>query len=171
MYVTHDQDEALTMSDRVAVFNMGVVEHVGTPEEIYDNSASEFVCNFIGDSSLLTPDFLARLSASSPAVLNPDRRSYLRVEKASLAPAGGGAVVRDGQVGLAGRITARSYHGAHNRYTVESHGASLGVLVREDGAARLEPGSAVTVYVDPTHVLQYAAPSMDGPRRLETTRA
>ena len=49
LYVTHDQEEALTLSDRIAVFNNGYVEQVGTPYEIYNESKSEFVCDFIGD--------------------------------------------------------------------------------------------------------------------------
>ncbi len=53
IYVTHDQEEALTMSDRIAVFNHGVVEQVGTPEEIYNQSKTEFVCNFIGNAECL----------------------------------------------------------------------------------------------------------------------
>jgi ABC-type Fe3+/spermidine/putrescine transport system ATPase subunit len=53
IYVTHDQDEALAMSDRVAVMNEGRVEQVGTPGEIYDRPASEFVASFIGDTNLI----------------------------------------------------------------------------------------------------------------------
>ena len=49
LYVTHDQEEALTLSDRIAVFNNGCIEQVGTPYEIYNSSQSEFVCDFIGD--------------------------------------------------------------------------------------------------------------------------
>lgn len=49
IYVTHDQEEALTLSDRIAVFNKGKIEQVGTPQEIYTNSASPFVCEFIGE--------------------------------------------------------------------------------------------------------------------------
>ena len=86
VYVTHDQDEALAMSDRVAVFNKGVVEQVGTPQDIYDDAATEFVCNFIGDSSPLTPEFMAELNRLSGAGLSPTANSYLRVEKASLTP-------------------------------------------------------------------------------------
>ena len=94
VYVTHDQDEALAMSDRVAVFNKGVVEQVGTPQSIYDESATEFVCNFIGDSSRLTAGFVAELNRQSRHALDPTANSYLRVEKASLEPAGGnGAAV------------------------------------------------------------------------------
>jgi putative spermidine/putrescine transport system ATP-binding protein len=53
VYVTHDQNEALTMSDRIAVMNKGVVEQVGTPQEIYEKPASRFVTNFIGESNIL----------------------------------------------------------------------------------------------------------------------
>ena len=61
IYVTHDQEEALTLSDRIAVFNNGVVEQVGTPEEIYNKSKTEFVCNFIGDANLISQEILERL--------------------------------------------------------------------------------------------------------------
>ncbi|MDQ0119375.1 ABC transporter ATP-binding protein [Pseudarthrobacter sp902506025] len=151
VYVTHDQDEALAMSDRVAVFNKGVVEQVGTPQEIYDHAATEFVCNFIGDSSALTPDFVAEVNRLSGAGLSTDARSYLRVEKASLdRPADGGAAV-----GLPATVVSRTYHGLHSRYVVRSHGADIRLLVREDGAAHPEAGTATTVYVQPGHILQY----------------
>jgi iron(III) transport system ATP-binding protein len=151
VYVTHDQDEALAMSDRVAVFNKGVVEQVGTPQEIYDHAATEFVCNFIGDSSALTPDFVAEVNRLSGAGLSTDAKSYLRVEKASLdRPADGGTAV-----GLAATVVSRTYHGLHSRYVVRSHGADIRLLVREDGAAHPPAGTATTVYVQPEHILQY----------------
>ena len=53
VYVTHDQDEALTMSDRLAVFNEGRIEQVGTPAEIYERPATEFVAGFVGVSNVL----------------------------------------------------------------------------------------------------------------------
>ena len=53
VYVTHDQEEALTLSNRIAVFNKGVIEQIGRPDEIYNHSATEFVCNFIGDINYL----------------------------------------------------------------------------------------------------------------------
>ncbi|SDS49059.1 iron(III) transport system ATP-binding protein [Pseudarthrobacter equi] len=151
VYVTHDQDEALAMSDRVAVFNKGVVEQVGTPQEIYDHAATEFVCNFIGDSSTLTPEFVAQVNAASGAQLSTRASSYLRVEKASLdAPAGGGSAV-----GLPAKVLSRTYHGLHSRYVVHSHGADIRLLVREDGGAHPQPGTETTVYVRPDHILQY----------------
>jgi iron(III) transport system ATP-binding protein len=151
VYVTHDQDEALAMSDRVAVFNKGAVEQVGTPQEIYDHSATEFVCNFIGDSSSLTPEFVAELNRLSGAGLSTDAKSYLRVEKASLNPAVDGSTA----VGLTGKVASRTYHGLHSRYVVRSHGADIRLLVKEDGGAHPEPGTATTIYLQPAHVLQY----------------
>ncbi|NUT70514.1 ABC transporter ATP-binding protein [Pseudarthrobacter sp. C4D7] len=151
VYVTHDQDEALAMSDRVAVFNKGVVEQVGTPQDIYDHAATEFVCNFIGDSSALTPEFVAEVNRLSTAGLSTEAKSYLRVEKASLdQPAAGGPAV-----GLAATVVSRTYHGLHSRYVVRSHGADIRLLVREDGAAHPPAGTATTVYVQPEHILQY----------------
>lgn len=153
VYVTHDQDEALAMSDRVAVFNKGMVEQVGTPQTIYDHSATEFVCTFIGDSSVLTPEFVGELNRQSRSPLDTGARSYLRVEKASLAPATGGE--RDGAVAVEGSVVSRTYHGLHSRYRVTSHGSELSIIVREDGSSRPEPGARVTVHVRPEHVLQY----------------
>jgi iron(III) transport system ATP-binding protein len=151
VYVTHDQDEALAMSDRVAVFNKGVVEQVGTPQAIYDDAATEFVCTFIGDSSALTADFIGQLNLRSGAGLSTEANSYLRVEKASLAPPANGGTA----VGLSGTVVSRTYHGLHSRYVVRSHGADIRLLVKEDGGVHPLAGAETTVYVQPGHVLQY----------------
>jgi iron(III) transport system ATP-binding protein len=151
VYVTHDQDEALAMSDRVAVFNKGVVEQIGTPQDIYDNAATEFVCNFIGDSSALTPGFVAEVNRASGEDLSTGANSYLRVEKASLTPPSDGGSA----VGLSGQVVSRTYHGLHSRYVVSSHGAEIRLLVKEDGGVQPDPGADTTVYVQPGHILQY----------------
>ena len=62
IYVTHDQEEALTLSDHIAVFNKGVIEQIGTPNEVYNHSATEFVCNFIGDINLLQAEAVSALN-------------------------------------------------------------------------------------------------------------
>ena len=62
IYVTHDQEEALTLSDRIAVFNKGIVEQIGTPEEIYNQSKTEFVCNFIGDINVIEKNLLQKFN-------------------------------------------------------------------------------------------------------------
>ncbi len=162
VYVTHDQDEALTMSDRIAVFNKGKVEQIGSPQEIYERSATEFVCNFIGDSSKLGPQFIFHLSQTSGRRLDPNQLSYLRVEKPYLdaltaADLNGnqGGAPHSHMALVQGRIVARSYHGQHSRYTVRSHDSDVKVLVKETGTPALEIGNPVQLHVDPAHVLQY----------------
>ena len=147
VYVTHDQDEALTMSDRIAVFHDGVVEQIGTPQEVYDSSATEFVCTFIGDSSKLGTEFLTALSDRG-ASLHPGLASYLRVEKASLRPG-------PGTLPIDGTVRSRSYHGLYSNYTIQSHGSLVRLLVKHDVGTHPEVGAEITVHVDPTHVLQY----------------
>ena len=68
IYVTHDQEEALTLSDRIAVFNKGVIEQIGTPNEVYNHSQTEFVCNFIGDINRLNDDTVSALRAAGAEV-------------------------------------------------------------------------------------------------------
>src|SRR5678815_5380001 len=74
IYVTHDQEEALTMSDRIAVMNAGQVEQLGTPEELYERPASRFVADFIGTTNLLRAtvdtDGHARLESGEPVAIH-----------------------------------------------------------------------------------------------------
>ena len=79
IYVTHDQDEALTMSDRIAVFNEGRIEQVGPPAEIYERPATEFVAGFVGVSNLLERDGSA---LHDPAREDPAARARRRRRRA-----------------------------------------------------------------------------------------
>ena len=139
------------MSDRVAVMNKGVVEQVGTPQSIYDESATEFVCNFIGDSSRLTGEFVAELNRRSGARPRPGGQ---------FLPAGGEGVPGTRRRGRRRPFrwqepfVSKSYHGLHSRYVVRCHGVRVRLLVKEDGGAHPGTGPG-TVYVQPRHVLQY----------------
>ena len=75
IYVTHDQEEALTLSDRIAVFNKGFIEQIGTPNEVYNHSKTEFVCNFIGDINRL------EVEVASAMKLNPAQHHFVRLER------------------------------------------------------------------------------------------
>ena len=81
LYVTHDQEEALTLSDRIAVFNNGYVEQVGTPYEIYNESKSEFVCDFIGDINRLKGELLSEVNTQSGANLDTNKTGFVRIER------------------------------------------------------------------------------------------
>jgi putative spermidine/putrescine transport system ATP-binding protein len=102
IYVTHDQEEALTMSDQVAVFNRGRIEQLGTPAEIYEAPASAFVADFVGSSTLLRRD---------------GRLLMLRPEKVRLSPAG--CALPPGEAGEAGIVRQVQYLGVATRITVE----------------------------------------------------
>ena len=80
IYVTHDQEEALTLSDHIAVFNKGVIEQIGTPNEVYNHSATEFVCNFIGDINLLQAEAVSALNRAGGRV-DPAAHNYIRLER------------------------------------------------------------------------------------------
>jgi putative spermidine/putrescine transport system ATP-binding protein len=100
VYVTHDQDEALTMSNRIAVFNEGRIEQVSPPVELYERPATEFVAGFVDVSNLLDRD---------------GKRFTIRPEKIRLLEPGGDA---DGLVTERGRISSVAYAGMVTRYTV-----------------------------------------------------
>jgi len=152
VYVTHDQEEALTLSDRIAVLESGRLQQVGTPEEIYDRSATAFVCRFIGESNRLTPAVMDRLSGAG---LDPSAESYIRPEKLHLVDAGEAA---DGTVTVDGTVAERTYHGSHSVYTIAVADATLRVSVPAGASGRRwEPGDAVRVSIDPRWVLQYPA--------------
>ena len=80
LYVTHDQEEALTLSDRIAVFDNGKIEQVGTPSEVYNASQTEFVCDFIGDNNRLDEGTMQMLSQSSGHTFK-DKAGYIRLER------------------------------------------------------------------------------------------
>ncbi|MFD5750408.1 ABC transporter ATP-binding protein [Streptomyces sp. NPDC127033] len=151
LYVTHDQEEALSMSDRIAVLNRGRIEQVGTPEEVYDRSASEFVCTFIGEVNKLSPHLVGALAAHGERGLDPARPSYARIEKISLLPDGRAAT------GLPVRatVTSRTYHGLHSVYRLRTEHDSLRIVLKEGDGPRLRTGQEVVADIDPASVLQY----------------
>ncbi|WP_130176246.1 ABC transporter ATP-binding protein [Cryobacterium sp. SO1] len=152
VYVTHDQDEAMTMSDRVAVMNNGRIEQIGTPQEVYARSATEFVCTFIGDANRLTPALTARLAARSAGQLSADAPSYVRTEKVTLLD---DSAVATGAT-AEGFIAERAYQGTSSTYTVDCEAdGSLRAIVLEKGDSGHVVGKRVRVEIPTEHVLQY----------------
>jgi putative spermidine/putrescine transport system ATP-binding protein len=109
IYVTHDQEEALTMSDRLAVFNNGRIEQVGAPAEVYERPATRFVAGFVGTSNLLT-------GSVAEAVIGRTGTFTIRPEKIHLAEPET-AVAAD-EHSATGRIRAVVYLGPDTRYIV-----------------------------------------------------
>jgi putative spermidine/putrescine transport system ATP-binding protein len=109
IFVTHDQDEALTMSDRLAVFNDGRIEQVGTPADVYELPQTPFVAGFVGTSNLISGDEALEI-AGSPETFT------VRPEKIRLDEPG--AVVSDGECGVDGTVREVVYLGVNTRYLV-----------------------------------------------------
>jgi len=109
IYVTHDQEEALTMSDRMAVFNAGRVEQVGTPAEVYERPATGFVAGFVGVSNVLE----GRIAL---AIAGEDRPITVRPEKIAMVDVD--TTVRADQCSATGRVHDVVYLGAMTRYIV-----------------------------------------------------
>ncbi len=119
IYVTHDQEEALTMSDRLAVFNHGRIEQVGSPAEVYERPATRFVAGFVGASNLLAGD-VAR------AIVGTDGTFTVRPEKIRLEEPDHAAGADEASA--VGHIAEVVYLGADTRYLVAlDAGATLTV--------------------------------------------
>jgi putative spermidine/putrescine transport system ATP-binding protein len=111
VFVTHDQGEALSMADRVAVFNEGRIVQVGPPQDIYERPRSKFVADFVGGSNILDPDLVhVWTGVSSPASLRPEKVGLL-------AP---GADCPAGSIVVEGHVDQALYHGAVNRIELVS---------------------------------------------------
>jgi putative spermidine/putrescine transport system ATP-binding protein len=117
IYVTHDQEEALTMSDRLAVFDHGRVEQVGTPAEVYENPRSVFVAGFVGTSNVVSGTLAARLWG------RPDPFT-VRPEKITLGSPGGPS---SSGIWLEGIVTEATYLGMYSRYLVDAGGTTFTV--------------------------------------------
>jgi putative spermidine/putrescine transport system ATP-binding protein len=138
VYVTHDQEEALTMSDRLAVFDQGQIVQVGEPAEVYEHPATEFVAGFVGTSNLLERD---------------GERFTVRPEKVRLLD---GDAVREDLHSERGTVTDVSYAGPLTRYVVTlERGGELTAVEQNlevTSAQALElKGRAVTVAWRPEH--------------------
>ncbi|MDR6687742.1 iron(III) transport system ATP-binding protein [Arthrobacter sp. 1088] len=159
VYVTHDQDEALTMSDRIAVMNDGRIEQVGTPQEVYTRSATEFVCNFVGDANKLSRATVDVLMRGSAARLDPDKPAYVRIEKVRIEAPGPDSRLTAAAPTLAGRVRSRHYHGVYSSYRVETETGTVRGILQEDGRGGFQPGDHVRLLLDPADILQYEAAS------------
>ncbi|MDH2391326.1 MULTISPECIES: ABC transporter ATP-binding protein [Streptomyces] len=176
IHVTHDQEEAMTMADTVAVMNAGRVEQLGAPAELYEHPRSTFVANFLGTSNLIEAEVVESggtgpgaeiaVTAGGGKLRLPAGRSSagggsvgskllvgVRPEKISLALAEEAGSVPDGRNTVTGRIAASSFIGVSTQYVVDSPvGQGLEVYVQNtehrDGLA---PGADVVLHWNPDH--------------------
>ena len=146
IYVTHDQEEALTLSDRIAVFNKGFIEQIGTPNEVYNHSKTEFVCNFIGDINRLEGEVAAAMK------LNPAQHHFVRLERIRVnRPAD------ENELRLEGVIESRDYYGLYIKYYIRVGRQTIKAIEKNDGIHIYASGEKVTVGIHPVDVMSYDA--------------
>lgn len=145
IYVTHDQEEALTLSDRIAVFNKGVIEQIGTPNDIYNFSKTEFVANFIGDINKLKPEISELLN------LPKNQNHFIRLERIR--------VEREKNLGFEGVIESQEYYGLYIKYYIKVRNIFaeqiLKVIEKNDGVNIYNPGENVSVIINPSDIMSY----------------
>jgi putative spermidine/putrescine transport system ATP-binding protein len=128
VFVTHDQEEALTMSDRIAVFNRGKVEQIGTPSEMYEKPATAFVAGFLGTTNLIGGDNANRLTGSTTTVsIRPEK---IRIHDAH-------ANVSEGMMSSLGAIRDAVYLGMFMRYLVELDGGGDVIVTEQNLDSRV----------------------------------
>ena len=128
LYVTHDQEEALTMSDRIAVFNRGRIEQIGTPEQLYDRPATRFVASFIGDTNFIPGRVLGKAGVTVA----------VRPERIVLGPPSEGA--------LMGTINDIIFLGTARKYVIRlADGTECTALRQVSDAAAYSRGAAVAL--------------------------
>jgi spermidine/putrescine transport system ATP-binding protein len=176
VYVTHDQGEALTMSDRIAVMNLGVIEHLAGPREIYEHPKTRFVAGFIGTSNLLTGTVTSRDAQGNAVVAltggaGDDRivvpapnvnagdeiEITVRPEKITLSPADAGpadVITATGACALRGTVTEVVYLGTSTNYNVTtSAGAEIVIYSQNssDTGTGAQRGDSVWLRWAPEH--------------------
>ena len=150
VYVTHDQEEALTLSDCIAVFNHGMIEQIGTPNEIYSRSQTEFVCNFIGDINKLQPQLLSRIAAQTGAALDLEKASYMRPERVHV-----NMQAAPGFASFPAKVVSREYYGLYIKYALSLCGQTVKAVEKNDGTKYFRTGEQVTVFIKPDDLMVY----------------
>jgi spermidine/putrescine transport system ATP-binding protein len=168
VHVTHDQEEAMTMADTIAVMNRGVIEQMGTPETLYENPRTTFVANFLGQSNLIEgavvgadgEQLVVDLAGTRVAVARSRARVQqgrvwlgIRPEKVILTAAGAAAPADDCNTLAGGTISDVSFVGVSTQYLVRMPwGQELSVFAQNTGSRQMfAPGSAVTLHWHAAH--------------------
>jgi spermidine/putrescine transport system ATP-binding protein len=156
VHVTHDQEEAMTMADQIAVMNRGRIEQLGSPTELYERPRTAFVARFLGASNLLPG------TVSGRGVVRLDSGGEVRIPAASLPESGSRVAVgirpeklafgsRDGANRLAGTVVESAYVGVATQYIVDTPSGRLTVYVQnaEPGATAVTAGLPVELCFEP----------------------
>jgi spermidine/putrescine transport system ATP-binding protein len=168
IYVTHDQEEAMTMSNRLAVMRGGHIEQLGAPEDVYENPATEFVASFLGASNMIEGEIKESRNGDTTVLLSTGSTVTVPTER---VPADGGSRVKvgvrpekisirregeplaAGQNSVSGLLRMSTYIGVSNQYRIDGPGGTtLTVYVQNLGAEAVpSPGERVVLSWNPEH--------------------
>ena len=153
IYVTHDQEEALAISDRVIVMNVGVIEQIGTPEEIYNKPRSRFVADFVGSANLIKgrPAGDGTFVAQGGTVLKvmAPHKPHGKETEVAVRTAYIGLEPLAGENHVPGKVRQRLFHGDFVQYVVDSPVGAM--IVRRPPTNLLPEGADVTLSFSPEH--------------------
>ena len=152
VYVTHDQSEALAVSDRIIVMNQGVIAQSGSPRELYERPASRFIAGFIGDANLLEGELAADGRLSLCPLVAPAARRDLAAGPVTVAVRPEAWRIGDAAPGaLAGRVVKAAYLGGHCEYTVATAQGEQ-FVISPDVLTLRAPGSDVGLTLGETGI-------------------
>ncbi|SFH66492.1 ABC transporter ATP-binding protein [Modicisalibacter xianhensis] len=162
VFVTHDQDEAMVMSDRIAVLDSGIIQQVGTPSEVYEHPVNAFVARFMGHDNLFAiqrsadnwvDTELGRLQLD-PAQQRSEQQGWLLIRPETLEL---GGEVPAGYNRLEGTVKERLYRGSRIEYRLEVNGVTLMAVASNVGQRLHAVGDRVTVSFCPEDLVRVAA--------------
>ncbi|TIS17302.1 MAG: ABC transporter ATP-binding protein, partial [Mesorhizobium sp.] len=167
IFVTHDQEEALTMSDRIGILRDGRLVQEGPPEEIYDRPQSEFAATFLGDANIFRGDATGNgirlpdgtaIAAASGASLSAGAKASCAVRPERIQISTGSATSEAGYANtVRGQVSKRIFAGNNSTYFVDRDGQTLKVIVQNTGAERLAEGQEVMLSWSPESTVLIAA--------------
>jgi spermidine/putrescine transport system ATP-binding protein len=175
VYVTHDQEEALTMSDRIAVMHAGKVEQLGTPEELYERPTSRFVADFIGSTNLLRgriePDGWLRLSSGEVGHVAHDGITPGTEVEISVRPESIALVPPDAVGAIRATVEQAAYLGTTISYQLRTAGGLALTVLSSKTGLRLPVGSDVAVSWSPSEALVLGGVPAVSTEHLEEDRS
>lgn len=152
IYVTHDQEEALTLSDKIAVFDNGKLHQVGSPLEIYNNPKTEFVANFIGEINKINGESFIKETNHQ---IDKNLPVYILINKVSIDKS-------PGDLSISGIIKEVEYFGFYIKYTLEKNEIEIKFIefLKTKNIGTYQKGDKATVYISKEDLKQYGSDNL-----------
>ena len=149
VYVTHDQEEALTLSDHICVFKKGEVDQIGTPNEIYNASKTEYTYNFIGDINRLSKELVEKINKTAKTKIDVNKNSYIRLERIHLNR-------EDADFFTTEAIVEKTdYYGMYIKYYLKVGDDTIKAIEKNDGADVYKIGDKVKISFKISDILSF----------------